>query len=295
MAVRVSLPSSIGERLGATEVQERDDPSATADATLEERVTRLEERVRKGVCSIDDVLEDLGDGVKEQTRAKAETLFGEIQICLAVLPVDESHTDDGVEFISGSSESFARSMSTLDCGENRINEVGSRHFLVGRLHQMELQLRKHGCYEQQLHCGRNAQCQLVGPALRFHGKPTETINPLVVTTVSDIAKIARRLGMSWEVFDPVGYSMRAQGNGYGIFSTPGWPNRLVLQYKPISVNDSSFGDSELYVPTREADMMGFAGFLDVTVSTSQFSKWERLTKCTQPWICWTGPAKPAPN
>ena len=55
--------------------------------------------------------------------------------------------------------------------------------------------------------------------------------------------------------------MTAQGNGYGIFSTPGWPNRLVSQYKPISVNGSSSTDLELYIPTREADMMGF-GSLD---------------------------------
>ena len=87
--------------------------------------------------------------------------------------------------------------------------------------------------------------------------PTETTCPFVVITVSDIATIARRLGMPWEIFDPEGGTMRARGNGYGIFSRSGWPNRLVLQYQPISVNDSSFTDLELYVPTREADMMGF--------------------------------------
>ena len=275
---------SIGERLGAK-------------ATLEERVTRLEE-ITKGLRITESLgndpdrpgavhqmgkaptgisyslySKDLGDGIEEKDRARAETLFEEPQICLAVLPIDENHyrvatcpTDDGVEFISGSPESFARTMSTLDGGEDSINEVRSRHFLIRSLHQKELQLRKHGCYDQQRHCGQKAQHQLVGPAPRFHEQsrgmsygsmPMKTVVPLLVTTVSDIATIARRLGMSWEVFDPEGYTMRAQCNGYGISSTPGWPNRLVLQYKPTSVNDSSLTDLELYVPTREADMMGF--------------------------------------
>ena len=87
--------------------------------------------------------------------------------------------------------------------------------------------------------------------------PIETTSSYVVTTVTDIATIARRLGMSWEVFDLEGGTMRAQGNGYGLISAYGWPNRLVLQYKPTAANDSSFSDLELYVPTREADMMGF--------------------------------------
>ena len=216
---------------------------------------------------------DLGDGIKEQHRAEAETLFENPQICLAVLPIDKTQhrvatcpTDDRIDIISGSPESFARTMSTLRGGENRINDVGSRHFLLGSLHQKELQLHKHGCYDQQHLCSQNAQYQLVVPALCFHQKsrgvswgsiPTETKCPFVVTTVSDIATIARRLGMSWEVFDPEGGTMRAQGNGYGIFPTSGWRNHLVLQYKPISVNDNSCTDLELYVPTREADMMGF--------------------------------------
>ena len=269
---------TVGERLRVTEVVAlRADPSAPA---LMERVVRLEERVWKGVRVTDDTendsdrlgmgkvstgnsysldSEDRGDGIEEKDRAGAETLFENPRVSLAVLPIDidESHTDGGVESISGSSESFPRTVRTFNGGENGIKEVGSRPFFLGSIHRKELRFRECGGYEQWHHWGGNAQCQLVGPALRFYGKPTETMNPLVVTTVADIATIARRLGMSWEVFDPEGYTMRAQGNGYGIFSTPGWPNCLVLQYKPISVDDSSFTDLELYVPNREAGMMGF--------------------------------------
>ena len=293
---------SFGEQLGATEAvahqKMKGRVSATATATLEERVTRLEETLTKCLritdgpennprrlgavhqmgkastgnsYSLDS--KDLGDGIKEQHRAESETLFQNSQICLAVLPIDENQhriatcpKDDGVDFVSGSPESFARTMSTLHCGVDRINDVGSRHFLLGSLHQKELQLHKHGCYDQQGRYSQKAQCQLVGPAMCFYEEsrgmswgsiPTETTCPFVVITVSNIATIARRLGMSWEIFDPEGGTMRARGNGYGIFSRSGWPNRLVLQYQPISVNDSSFTDLELYVPTREADMMGF--------------------------------------
>ena len=293
---------TIGERLRATEAVAHREPkantSATATAMLEERVARLEETLTEGLritsgpqndprrlgavhqmgkgptgysYSLDS--KDLGDGIKEQHRAEAETLLGKPQIYLAVLPIDDNqhrvatcHTDDRVDFISGSPESFARTMSILHSGGNTINDVGSRHFLLGSLHQKELQLHEHECYDQQRRCSQNAQYQPVGPALRFREKsggiswgsiPTETTCPFVATTVSDIATIARRLGMSWEVFDPEGGTMRAQGNGYGIFSTSGWLNCLVLQYKLISVNDSSFTDLELYVPTREANMMGF--------------------------------------
>ena len=263
---------TIGEQLGTTEAVahqgSKAETSATATATLEERVNRLEETLAKGLFITDGPgnnpdrpeavhqmgkvptgnsyllgSKDVGDGIKDQHHAEEETPFETPQICLAVLPINQnqhrvatSPTDDGVDFVSGSPESFTRTMSTLQCGKDRTNDVGSRHFLLGSLHHKELQLHRHGCYDQQHVCSQNAQCQLVGPALCFYEKPqemsggsipTENTCPFVVITVSDVATIARRLGMSWELFDPEGGTMTAQGNGYGIFSTPGWPNRLL--------------------------------------------------------------------
>ena len=98
--------------------------------------------------------------------------------------------------------------------------------------------------------------------------PSGSMRPFVVTTVSDIVRIARRLGMSWEVFDPEGGSLRAQGNGHGIFSLVPRSTCILLQYenpefgvmsteKRISLGDRIFSKSELYIPTGEADMMGF--------------------------------------
>lgn len=62
--------------------------------------------------------------------------------------------------------------------------------------------------------------------------------------------------------------MRARGNGHGFFSLMPRPKCPVLQYdnpefgvisteKRIFLNDRIFSKSELYIPTREADMMGF--------------------------------------
>lgn len=98
--------------------------------------------------------------------------------------------------------------------------------------------------------------------------PPDIVRPLAVTTVSDIAIMVRRLGMSWEVFNPEEGTMRAEGNGHGISSTFVRSIGVILQYIPIAGIAtyspkllSSFvrelSKSELYIPTREADMMGF--------------------------------------
>lgn len=98
--------------------------------------------------------------------------------------------------------------------------------------------------------------------------PPDIVRPLAITTVADLAVIARRLGMSWKVFNPEGGSMRAEGNGHSISSTLAGSIGLVLQYihheggvksseKPISRHVEELPKSELYIPTREADMMGF--------------------------------------
>lgn len=98
------------------------------------------------------------------------------------------------------------------------------------------------------------------------------MRPCVMTTVSEIAILARRLGMSWKVFDPVfdperGY-LSARCNGHGIFSVMPTPDYLQLQYDDtefgvtstknrLFLNNKMFSKSEFYIPTREADMMGF--------------------------------------
>lgn len=211
-----------------------------------------------------------------------ETLFTTPQIFLTAFHVDQNQqriatflTDDSIEYISGSPESRIRTLSVPQDGEEKSSELACWLPLLGSLHENEWELQRYGCYyDQHLLSGYpNARGQLVGPVLRFKemswdSLPPGTERPFAVTTVSDIAIIVRRLGMSWEAFNPEGGNMRAQGNGHGIFSTSATSSGLVMQYthlegsvtftdKSIFPNVSTLSKAELYIPTREADMMGF--------------------------------------
>lgn len=143
-----------------------------------------------------------------------ETLFTTPQIFLAAFHIDQNQqrvaaisTDDRIEFISGSPESRIRTMSVSPGEEERSSELACWLPLLGSLHRNEWELQRYRCYDQQLLFGDpKPHRQLVGPAVRFHEMswdfmPPEIVRPFAVTTVSDIAIIARRLGMSWEVFD----------------------------------------------------------------------------------------------
>ena len=93
--------------------------------------------------------------------------------------------------------------------------------------------------------------------------PPDIAQVSAVTTVGEIAIIARRLGMSWEDFNPELGSMRAKGNGHRLFSTLARSTGIVLQYihlgggpssnvKSILPNIEASPKAELYVPSREA-------------------------------------------
>lgn len=88
----------------------------------------------------------------------------------------------------------------------------------------------------------------------------EVVRPLAVVSISDIAIMARRLGMLWKQFDPLEGNMRAEGNGFTITSTLVRSMGIVLQ---IGVNDPLPDEydkeqiHELYIPSEAADKMGF--------------------------------------
>lgn len=96
--------------------------------------------------------------------------------------------------------------------------------------------------------------------------PAEVIRPLAVVSVSDIAIIARRLGMNWRQFDLVDSNLRAEGNGYTITSTLVRSVGIVLeitvdQNLPYKYNSSNDLDvsllNELYIPSEIADKLAF--------------------------------------
>ena len=92
--------------------------------------------------------------------------------------------------------------------------------------------------------------------------PPDIVRPLAVVTVSDIAVLARRLGMVWKQIDLFEGNMRAEGNGHVISSTISRSIGIILQ---ISISDfqlRSVGRNmrnldKLYIPSQYADKMGF--------------------------------------
>ena len=84
--------------------------------------------------------------------------------------------------------------------------------------------------------------------------PPDVVRPMASSTVSDIAIMARRLGMVWKTFDPGSGSMRAEGNGHVITSTMVRSLGTVLQYSFTSRENA--GNCR-YIPVWEADQLGF--------------------------------------
>lgn len=110
--------------------------------------------------------------------------------------------------------------------------------------------------------------------------PPEVVRPLAVVSVSDVAIIARRLGMVWKQFDPLDGNLRAEGAGHTITSSDVRSMGMVLQ---ISVRDplpSTFtleDINELFIPSEAADKLGFGilpgqdilGIPDYTIGTEE--------------------------
>lgn len=210
-------------------------------------------------------------------RVPAPEPFSTPHILLAAFSIDQlaqrvaaTSVDGIVEFISGSKKSRARTLKNYQGGKMEGGEFTGWLPLVEKLHQNESKLQRYGCYDQEPQTGdQKPHDPLVGPAVRLHGTswdilPPETVRPSAITTVSDIAILARWLGMSWEEFNPEGGRMRARGNGQGIFSTFARPIGILLHYTDLEGGGKSGPPIEsipsvadTYIPTRQADMMGF--------------------------------------
>ena len=90
--------------------------------------------------------------------------------------------------------------------------------------------------------------------------PPEVVRPLAVVSISNIAILARRLGMLWRQFDPLDGNLRAEGNGHTISSAAVRSMGTVLTIgiqDPLPRVDGVNGRDELYIPKEAADKMGF--------------------------------------
>ena len=239
---------------------------------LEERMTRLERRFTE-VARFENVPKNtpkMSEAVDGKTSSMIPQLF------LARFGVDQDQqrvagfsTSDEVQFFTASEESDVAARNVLEDEQKRSGRSVCWLFLLESLHRNEAELKRYGCYTQQ----QNTQCLLVSPALRLREMSFNVIQPDIaqvsaVTTVHEISIIARRLGMSWEDFNPELGSMRAKGNGHGLFSTLARSTGIVLQYIHLEGGASSnvqlilpdtkaSSKAELFIPSREADLMGF--------------------------------------
>lgn len=101
----------------------------------------------------------------------------------------------------------------------------------------------------------------VGAAIKLRERswdfmPPEMVRPVAITSISDIAIIARRLGMRWVDFRPEENMMRAEGNGHVLNSTVVRSIGIILQYMEVG-DPLSLPKEEFYIPTSQADGMGF--------------------------------------
>ena len=113
-----------------------------------------------------------------------------------------------IEWITGSPESRSLTHALSVFAEIKNDELVSWLPLLRSLHQHEAALHRHKCYYSN--ASSLPGSGLVRPALRFRERSWDFMSPNVVrpqalSTISDIAVIARRLGMTWEDFRMLPY------------------------------------------------------------------------------------------
>jgi hypothetical protein len=125
-------------------------------------------------------------------------------------------------------------------------------------------------------------------------QPPDVLRPLAKVNLSDIAIIARRMGMKWKDFRPSDGVLRAEGHSHIITSTVVRSLGIVLQYSytgqserlkqyrqnnrsTLATGPLAAEQEEIYIPRARADRLGAGvlrgepklGLPDVTVSTQR--------------------------
>ena len=152
-------------------------------------------------------------------------------------------------------------MQRTFCDPNR-KASSSTTYLVSWVKFMEA---LHFMSSVTLDCGTFYQTRLLLPEVSIERRswdfvPPEVVRPLAVVSISDIAILARRLGMIWRQFEPMDGNLRAEGNGHTISSAAVRSMGTVLT---IGIRDASSttrnteSTDEVYIPSMAADKMGF--------------------------------------
>lgn len=100
-------------------------------------------------------------------------------------------------------------------------------------------------------------------------QPPDVVRPLAKTTISDIAVLARRMGMRWKDFRPSDGVLRAEGHSHIITSTVVRSLGIILQYghtgqsareqRNLGISMTSpinMERKEIYIPTMRSDQLG---------------------------------------
>lgn len=185
-------------------------------------------------------------------------------------PSHISTAHDDVVFIQP--RSHCSSPSPMDglLDMTRCNEMVCWIPFLKSLDRNEVELSNRRCYSRS-----DSASRLVKPGVIFRERSwdfmsPEIVRPFAVTNISDIGVMARRLGMTWTDFRPEDGIMRAEGNGHVLSSTFVRSIGIILQYMyvgppaiggPLSrtslQSDRTLLQSNIYIPTREVDMLGF--------------------------------------
>jgi hypothetical protein len=81
--------------------------------------------------------------------------------------------------------------------------------------------------------------------------------PVVVTNLSSIAIIARRLGMLWKKFDIQRSIFHAEGNGMVMTTAVARSSVTVIQFDSGGRKTASFPLDQIYIPGEDDDRLGF--------------------------------------
>ena len=141
------------------------------------------------------------------SQFRFETLFTIPEIVVAPFGLDRQQrrvgqppVDAKSEWITGSPNSQEKTMIISSYDDRMRDELVCWLPLLRSLHTHEWELQRLGCYT-----GDTSSLPRAGPAVRFRERSwdfmsPEIVRPHAITNVSDIAVLARRLGMTWGDF-----------------------------------------------------------------------------------------------
>ena len=158
--------------------------------------------------------------------------------------------------VTGSEESRARMLISSDQFElSSPQQTRPNRDLVCWIPLLNAMHRAVRTYAEVVDCQR--------PAVSFEENSwdfqlPDIVRPLARTSVSDIAVIARRMGMRWKDFRPVDGVMRAEGSGHIMTATIVRSLGILLQYSFSRSSKLSFlKQKETYIPNSDSDDLGF--------------------------------------